>query len=134
MHVTYTIAGKQGRLMNFIIDIICITVFAVILQLIVNQVKYNSLVLLGHVDRGAMSLSVILYYIIFEYFTGRTPGKYLTNTKVISLKAKRPTLFQVFVRTIMRMTFISFYSVLFGTELTFQDKLSNTRVVKINYE
>ncbi len=69
-----------------------------------------------------------------EYFTnGRTVGKYITGTKVITVDGKRPTLKEYFIRNMIRI--IPIDSLSFFGENGWHDSWSDTRVINIrNYD
>ena len=55
----------------------------------------------------------LVYYTLFETFTGRTPGKFVTMTKVaVADYGTRPSLVQCFIRFVSRLLpfeFVSFF-------------------------
>ncbi|MBB4806358.1 putative RDD family membrane protein YckC [Chryseobacterium defluvii] len=80
------------------------------------------------------SFLYFLYVFLMEYFIkGRTIGKYITGTKVISTDGSQPTLLEYFIRNISR--FVPFDALSFFGENGWHDNWSDTRVVNIkNYE
>lgn len=42
------------------------------------------------------TFATLVYYFLMEHFTGRTVGKYVTGTKVISIDGKKPEVSQIF--------------------------------------
>ena len=76
------------------------------------------------------SLIYFLYLFLMEYFTkGRTIGKYITGTKVLSTDGTQPTLQDYFIRTISR--FVPFDPFSFFGYNGWHDNWSNTRVISI---
>ncbi|WP_449401403.1 RDD family protein [Chryseobacterium wanjuense] len=76
-----------------------------------------------------------LYVFLMEYFTkGRTIGKYITGSKVISTDGTQPTLQDYFIRNISR--FVPFDALSFlGGGNGWHDSWSDTRVIHIkNYK
>ncbi len=76
-----------------------------------------------------------LYIFLMEYFTkGRTIGKYITGSKVISTDGTQPTLQDYFIRNISR--FVPFDALSFlGGGNGWHDSWSDTRVIHIkNYK
>jgi uncharacterized RDD family membrane protein YckC len=79
-------------------------------------------------------LYVLLYYVPMEYFSGRTIGKLITNTKVIAENGAMPSFKSVLIRNLVRL--IPFVDVLsFLGKRGFHDSMSETMVVsaKIPY-
>jgi uncharacterized RDD family membrane protein YckC len=73
--------------------------------------------------------SMFVYYFLFEGFTGRTPGKWLSLSKVVNEKGKRPGILQVFLRSLARVTVIDLFFIPF-TGKTLHDLASKTDVVE----
>lgn len=72
-----------------------------------------------------------LYYIVLERFFGKTLGKVITKTRVVSYENKRPTFAQIVLRTVIRLIGIDPFSFLFGAQKGWHDLGSNTLVVRI---
>ena len=71
-----------------------------------------------------------LYVFLMEYFTnGRTIGKYITGTKVISTDNEKIDFQQYFIRNISRL--VPFDTLSFFGNNGWHDSWSDTRVVKI---
>ena len=70
------------------------------------------------------------YYFIFEGITGRTLGKFLTFTKVVTSAGKRPSFLQYFFRSLLRLTIIDPFFIPF-LDRPLHDALSKTRVVQV---
>lgn len=71
-----------------------------------------------------------LYAFLMEFFTkGRTIGKYITGTKVMSTDGTEPTFQDYFIRNISRVVPFDALS-FFGTN-GWHDSWSNTRVISI---
>lgn len=75
-----------------------------------------------------------IYYIVLEFsFDGRTVGKYVMGTKVVSIDGEKPSLKQVLIRTLSRI--VPFDGLSFLGNNGWHDSWSETRVVKIsNFE
>jgi uncharacterized RDD family membrane protein YckC len=72
---------------------------------------------------------VFVYYTIFEAIAGRSPGKWLSITRVRNLRGEPPAFYQVLLRSLLRLTFIDmFFIIIFDRPL--HDQLSKTRVVE----
>jgi uncharacterized RDD family membrane protein YckC len=116
---------KTLRFLNFLLDsiifIILLAIFWLIFKNVVNRenVKWISFVLF------------FLYYFLFEYFTGQTPGKIITKTSVISLSNNRDYYFiRIICRTLMRFIIFDPLSYLF-TDRGLHDRISKTNVKKL---
>lgn len=74
--------------------------------------------------------SIFVYYSIFELIWSRTPGKWLTMSKVKNTAGSKPAWYQIIARSALRLTLISpFFIPFLGRPL--HDALSKTRVVEV---
>lgn len=73
--------------------------------------------------------SMFVYYTIFEMLFARTPGKWLSISKVVNEKGKRPNVLQVLLRSLARITVIDLFFLPFIGK-TLHDLVSKTDVVE----
>lgn len=74
--------------------------------------------------------TIVLYYTILETAWGRTPGKYVSLSKVVNSKGKKPSLGAAFLRSLIRLTIIdAFFIPFFNRPL--HDHLTNTKVIEV---
>jgi uncharacterized RDD family membrane protein YckC len=73
-----------------------------------------------------------IYYVPQEVLFGKTLGKFVTGTKVVSTTGIRPTLGQIVGRTLCRMIPFEAFSFLFAGEnpVGWHDRFSGTRVIR----
>lgn len=70
------------------------------------------------------------YYFVFEYFLGKTPGKFITKTHVIRIEdGERPRAWQILLRTLFRNFPLEFLWYIFSP-IGPHDYLSRTLVVE----
>ena len=74
--------------------------------------------------------TILVYYTIFEIIWNRTPGKFLSMTKVRNIAGGRPAWYQVIFRSILRLTIIDCFFIPF-LDRPLHDALSKTRVVEV---
>lgn len=120
--------GVGSRVINFLVDTIIIALISYGLYKWHNfyvsywQYKFYPFYLFFYP-------TVFLYYTVFEAIFSRSPGKWLSISKVSTLKGERPAFFQVLIRSLIRLTIIEmFFIPLFDRPL--HDQLSKTRVVE----
>lgn len=70
------------------------------------------------------------YYLVTERLFGRTLGKLVTGTRVLTGDGTRPSTLQVLTRTLLRSVPVEAALILFGRPTTVHDLLSDTRVVR----
>ncbi|WP_018616317.1 RDD family protein [Segetibacter koreensis] len=73
--------------------------------------------------------TIVIYYTVFELIWSRTPGKWLSMSKVRNVAGGRPKWYQVVLRSILRLTIIDCFFIPF-LDRTLHDALSKTRVVE----
>jgi uncharacterized RDD family membrane protein YckC/DNA-directed RNA polymerase subunit RPC12/RpoP len=132
---------KFHRLGNLVFDLIAIsfisipvTIIVLLLIILINVASSvdNNLDIFIDLIVIATTLS---YYIFCEYFFGRTLGKLLTKSRVITLEGNKPSFFQIVGRTLVRFIPFEPFSVLFSARaIGWHDLLSRTRVVKSVYK
>lgn len=86
---------------------------------------------LSRLEDILVTVTVYFFYVfLMEYFTkGRTVGKYITGTKVISTDGTIPTLQEFFIRNISRL--VPFDALSFLGQNGWHDNWSDTRVINI---
>lgn len=75
----------------------------------------------------------LVYYVVFESVWGRTPGKWITKTKVVRHDGEPPHFLQVIGRTLARCIPFEIFSFLGAKAYGWHDHLSNTIVVPQEY-
>ncbi len=130
--MNYKVAPFVNRLINFIIDTLFILLMffflLIYLPWILQFVPFDF-----ELDVNLLLFFMYIgYYIIFECFNGRTLGKLMTKTKVISQNGKKANTFQVLLRTLVRLFFIEIFSFFAKQPLGWHDRFSDTIVIKTN--
>lgn len=118
------LASAGNRLANYILDRIGAYVL-VFLVISVSEVGYLSEGLSG----AFLLLSLLAYWVLFEYFLGKTPAKFLTRTKVVTRDGRRPSFLAILGRTFCRLIPFEQFSFLGSRAVGWHDSLSQTRVV-----
>jgi len=144
VEITYDMLANKGRRFanNLIDSVICVVLTLIIGEIgngIYDNYGYNGLAI-GILDpnepnmRFSMLQSVItiIFYGLFESFTGRTIGKYITGTKVVMRDGTRPDSVTIFIRTICRLIPLEALSFLGRHGIGWHDMFSKTLVVDIN--
>lgn len=129
------IAEKKDRAANFLVDVPIILFFTKMALLFVDLVKDPRTMdayLEGTIYGVMIFLSVhFAYYTLLEGSIGKTFGKKVTGTRVLTKWGDKPKVGRVLFRTLIRLL-IPFdgWSYLFGKELGMHDIGSQTVVVK----
>ena len=75
-------------------------------------------------------LALFFYFILFEGLFGRTPGKFISRTKVICTKTNKiPSFFQIVSRTFIRFVPFEWISFLSNRPIGLHDSITGTKVV-----
>jgi uncharacterized RDD family membrane protein YckC len=80
------------------------------------------------------AIAAFIYYPVFEGIFGRTPGKWITNTKVVNNDGTKPEMSAILIRTLCRFIPLEPFSFLGSEPVGWHDTLSKTRVVKADYD
>ena len=72
---------------------------------------------------------MFVYYFLFEIIFKRSPAKWLSISKVISKDESKPALWQILVRSLVRLTIIDCFFIPF-LDKPLHDYLSKTEVVE----
>jgi uncharacterized RDD family membrane protein YckC len=126
--MSLSLADKGARLYNYAVDMVVISVIMFFAFFFI---------MMGFNPEGNLIYYMVCflayygYYFLFEWSTGKTLGKLLTNTKVTDVDGNPPTWMQILTRTFFRLPFIDGISLLLRSETGIHDALSGTRVVKI---
>ena len=121
------------RFAHFFIDIIAFQLLFELFSQGFALINLPSDIGIGIIYIGFFSISTFfmlmypLYYFTFEYFFQKTPGKFLTKTKVIGVYGKKPEIGSLIIRSIIRMVPFEILSCL--SDRGWHDRWSDTFVV-----
>ncbi len=125
-------ASRWLRFANFIIDyfsflgLVFITGF--VITIIMGEQALDPLNDIPDQLIGFVLMSI--YYISFEHFTGRSIGKLITGTKVVSETGNNLTFWQTTGRTLSRFIPFEPFSFFAGSGRGWHDRISRTYVIK----
>ncbi|MDE3234628.1 MAG: RDD family protein [Bacteroidota bacterium] len=121
--------GIGSRVLNFLADTFIIFWIAYIIHHIWRwYVFYYSIHMFNFGVFFALALA--LYYTFCESIWGRTPGKWLSYSKVVDLQNQKPGLAVILFRSLVRLTVIDPFFIPF-LDMPLHDYLSKTRVVEV---
>jgi len=118
--------SRKKRLVNFIVDIIVIGILMEITFRIEEVVDYKIFV-------KTLRVIIVLggYYILMEYFIGKTVGKYITKSKVVNYDGSKISFRTAIIRNLCRWIPFEFMSLALGNDAkAWHDTLSKTQVVE----
>jgi uncharacterized RDD family membrane protein YckC len=124
-------ADQGQRLANYIVDRIAASFASVALLIVLGGI---GIVDLEDEDSPAFLLIYVFfigYYVLLEYYAqGKTLGKLLTGTKVVTEEGQHPTILNILGRTLARFIPFEPFSFL-GNGNGWHDSLSRTRVINV---
>ena len=83
-----------------------------------------------HFRRSLFLLAItFLYYFLFEYFAQRTPGKFLTGSRVVSIGGDAASARDICIRTLSRFLPFETFSVFRASGRGWHDSWSGTKVI-----
>ena len=124
-------AGKWRRFFNFLIDYVCFVLLAAVVGVIVGMVGGPSAVqAMERLPDLAIGASIwLLYYVPMEALFGRTIGKFVTRTRVVTEDGHPPSFGRVLGRTVARWIPFEPLSMLFQKDQAWHDSLTKTFVI-----
>ena len=126
----YGVASAGTRFANYLVDYFAAIIFIVIIGSVGSVVFQNSA---GQGFMGVLYfLYLPLYYLFFEGIWQRTPGKWITKTKVVMQDGSKPDFKHILGRSFARIIPFEPFSFLAGP-VGWHDSLSKTLVVPANY-
>jgi uncharacterized RDD family membrane protein YckC len=134
------IASQNKRFINYLVDRILLTGISYIVGMAIGAavavgggVTQDAIFQVQLLAIAVSSIFVFLYFAILEIATGKTIGKMLTRTRVVSAHHGGPaTTGQILGRTLCRYIPFEPFSFLFGDRnhpVGWHDSISNTRVI-----
>jgi uncharacterized RDD family membrane protein YckC len=125
------VAGKGRRFGTFLIDYLISSVFVFVVTFVLAlTLGESAITALEGVPGLLVGLPLMFaYYVGFESLWGRTPGKFVCGTIVVTDEGGTPTFRTIAVRTLCR--FIPFEPFSFFGDRGWHDKFSKTQVVMV---
>jgi len=133
MNVIESNASVGKRILNNLIDIPCYFCFAILIGIVQSLIGVEIMSNMnGFTEKLFGVVLVLIYYILFEGATGKSPAKFITRTRILDGNGNKPGFMSIVTRSLVR--FIPFEGlVALGSEgRTLHDKLSETYVVDEN--
>lgn len=127
MQPTNQIQGEGTRIAHFFLD----TLFIFIGSFILYRWYNFNVFFYGFrpIRFGAFFFLFYLVYIfLFELFFQRTPAKWMTKTKVVTLDGRRPAIWQFIIRALIRTSMVSMFGLAWNGK-PFHDTFSRTILV-----
>lgn len=122
-------AGFGTRVLNFIIDTLLI--FGITYGLYNWWIFHVMYWKYAFIPFYAMFwIIMFVYYTFFEAIFKRSPGKWLSLSKVVNKKGTKPAFWQILIRSLIRLTIIDCFFIPF-LDKPLHDYLSKTEVVEV---
>lgn len=128
--IIYTTAPLSKRIVNYLIDVIIVSLIVFTLgtslQIEISTAK-GEITEMGFL---IMMLTIVIYYFLLESIFGKTIGKFITRTKVISNDGGKASFLQCFIRAAARLLPFEQISGLFFKGIFWHDAIPKTMVVE----
>ncbi len=123
-------SNKWDRMRHFVIDGGLIVSSSMLIHYQVYKKNFS----LSEDWDFPIGLSILIliylsYYFVFEIKTGRTLGKIVNKTLVVTEESEKPSWFHILIRTVLRIPFVFIRSEILQAHL--HDVFSKTRVIRI---
>jgi uncharacterized RDD family membrane protein YckC len=128
-------ASTGQRLVNYIVDNIVVRLLLFLFVSIVDQTQFLARAADDFLLLFILAIIGLLigYYWVGEFVWGRTVGKLLTGTKVVTDEGYRPSALSVLGRTFARIVPFEAFSIFFDSDrLMWHDTWAGTMVVDVN--
>lgn len=135
------LASKGIRFANFIIDYIVQILLGAVLGVVIallseltGNYTFYEIVIESESRLSDYLLGIfilLLYFNVIEALTGRSIGKFITKTKVVTHEGLRPTFSDILIRTLSRLIPFEQFSFLGEEGKGWHDSISKTYVVDI---
>ncbi len=126
-------ANKGKRLLNYLIDAVAIGLLQTVFTNIFEGLAAINAPSFFEGYKAVFGFNLVttpFYYILMEYsFNGKSIGKFVTNTRVVTLAGDKPTFNQLIGRSFARMIPFEPFSFLGDKPNGWHDRLSGTIVV-----
>jgi len=124
------LAPRSRRFVNSLLDTLCFLVIMFLLGLAnsVLHLKFGVDLLASAGPVFSLAVSTC-YHLLPEVLTGKTPGKYLTRTRVVDENGGRAKPVQILLRSLYRFVPFDAFSFLFEGRPGWHDRWSKTRVI-----
>ncbi len=128
-------AGNWKRFGNYLIDYIAIYFFSMIvgvaIVLLSGETGLQRLENITPIEEIALGFIVYSsYYLLFEFYTGKTIGKFITGTRVVNEKGGNATFNQILGRSLSRLIPFEPLSFFGATGRGWHDRFSKTYVIE----
>ncbi len=124
------LASKGQRFLNLFIDYLTFSFGGGILLGIAMVATGNEDIFDNNMQMNLVGAIIgLVYYIVLESTTGRTMGKLLTKTRVVTLDGGKPSTGQILGRSFARFIPFEVFSFLGEEGIGWHDSLSKTRVI-----
>lgn len=124
-------ASTGSRFLNYLIDVIAGYIFAIVAGIIISIIFPVDVFEYPMASTVFLVASFFAYYIMMEVVFQKTLGKFITKTKVVTIRGTKPKEQDIVLRTFCRLIPFDHLSFLF-TKNGFHDHLSKTKVIKDN--
>ena len=129
------VASMGRRISNSIIDFICICIF-ILLFVGLTMGFVSDIMTDFYASLICFFPIAFIYYVFFESIWQKTPGKFLTKTKVVMVDGSKPNFTHILVRTLCRIIAYllrGWFTLSPSNPIGWHDKLSGTLVVPDSY-
>ena len=125
------LASGSKRFANFILDTVAVYAILFIVAFILGIAGQGDLLASTPFDYLLYFSIFFAYFVFCENYSGKTLGKLITRTKVISIDGEKPESGKIWLRTLCRLIPFEAFTFL-GNGEGLHDRLSKTQVVLNN--
>jgi uncharacterized RDD family membrane protein YckC len=123
------LAERWQRFVNFIVDLVGYYLLTAVFM-IIYMLFYDIEDMSKGMSYLLTFLALFIYYFSLESYFGKTLGKLITRTKVVTDKGEEPSYTDILARTFCRIIPFDAFSYLGSDATGWHDTISKTRVIK----
>ncbi|RDC66424.1 RDD family protein [Adhaeribacter pallidiroseus] len=122
--------SSSTRFFNYLVDLVGMLVFGFLFGIFLATMGAEEI--LNKMPNQLLGIFLLFsYYVLLEGITGRSLGKLVTGTKVVTLEGEEPSLNTIVKRTLCRLIPFEAFSFLTSNQSGWHDRFSKTMVVRI---
>lgn len=126
-------ATRTKRFLNLLIDTVFFYIFMItigVVAVLINPEAMDSLAQTNPlIDRLISTLLFVGYYVVFETWLGKTPGKMITKTRVVDEEGQQPGFKTILGRSFARIIPFDAFTFFKETPIGMHDRIAHTLVI-----
>lgn len=138
INVNAMLVSNGVRFANYLIDMIIFYLLFIVFFVIYFSINIDAAQAVDSLDDNPGTelffnfigiIGLVVYYTAFEATLGKTPGKFITRTRVVNMEGRKPSFQQILGRSFCRLIPFEPFSFFSNEGVGWHDSIPNTRVI-----